>query len=304
MAAVTVDEVVLTIRELMFDRFLVPSFVLKEISGGKVTVNATQLTIVGGGESPVTKDFLFSTYPTIGSLVSGMLAQEVILAHTPYFREGTPSTELLNVTDRSLDTAFQGFRGNFFSRDYIILRILKYYREILGITLEDEAALSNVIGQLVRPSEEHLCLWVAYTLVDERRLYENAAKYLNYSYTDGSDYTGSGDINDTGSITVNIGSVFSLSENENEGYFSENYNGVGSDNFWGDRYSFWYKLLLYLRDKLEQEFRDYGFRKDTVIQGTSELIREYDFRSYYDSYPFTLSPLSRGILSKTPASAP
>ena len=83
------------------------------------------------------------------------------------------------------------------------------------------------------------------------------------------------------------------------GFLYEDFNRVGSDNIWGDRYSFWYKLMVYLRDLLETTFGDYSLRKDNVIPGYISLQRELDFRSYYDSYPFTLSPLSRGIISKT-----
>ena len=82
--------------------------------------------------------------------------------------------------------------------------------------------------------------------------------------------------------------------------FYEDFNRVGSDNVWGDRYSFWYRLMLYLRGLLEEQFGDYSLRKDNVIPGYIQLIREYDFRAYYDSYPFSLSPLSRGILSRVP----
>jgi hypothetical protein len=58
--------------------------------------------------------------------------------------------------------------------------------------------------------------------------------------------------------------------------------------------------MLYLRGLLEETFGDYSLRKDNVIPGYIQLQRELDFREYFDSYPFTLSPLSRGILSKTP----
>ena len=173
-----------------------------------------------------------------------------------------------------------------------------YYLRVLDIS--NVEINDNLIGKLVRPSEKHMAIWVAYHLVDKRRLYEAAAGAIGQSFTDGSDYESSSD--SAGTITtVQIGSVFSITEEpDEEGFFYEDFNRVGSDNVWGDRYSFWYKLMLYLRGLLEDTFGDYSLRKDNVIPGYISLTRELDFRSYYDSYPFTLSPLSRGILSKTP----
>ena len=133
-------------------------------------------------------------------------------------------------------------------------------------------------------------------------MYENAAGAIGQSFTDGSDYNGSTDMSNSAgtTTTVQIGSVFSVTEDPSKGYFYEDYNRVGSDNVWGDRYSFWYRLMLYLRDLLENTFGDYSLRKDNVIPGYISLQRELDFREYFDSYPFVLSPLSRGIISKTP----
>jgi hypothetical protein len=146
-----------------------------------------------------------------------------------------------------------------------------------------------------------MALWVAYHIVEKRRLYEQAATAIGQVFTDGSDYVGSDLSQSMGTTTTTqIGSVFTITEDPSKGFFYEDFNRVGSDNVLGDRYSFWYKLQLWLRDQIEEMFGDYSLRKNTVFNGYTELVRELDFRSYYDSYPFTLSPLSRGILSKTP----
>ena len=100
--------------------------------------------------------------------------------------------------------------------------------------------------------------------------------------------------------TVQIGSVFNITEDPTTQDLYENVAQVGVDSVWADRFSFWYRLQLYLRELLETQFGDYSLRKNQVIPGYVELRRELDFRSYFDNWPFTLSPLSRGILSKTP----
>lgn len=320
-AKVTLNEIITAVRELTFDRFIIPAFAIKHIGEGYVVsiVPAEKgydptdenndpkdggyleikNTIAETTVEPIVLNF--SEFQTMESLMNELIAQEIIVAYTPYFRGSELTSSLIKVTDRSLakeEDNFTAYRRYFFSDEEIISMICWYYWRVLDIPnveLTDE-----IIAKLQRPSEKHMAIWVSYWLVDKRRLYEQAANAIGQSFTDGSDYVGSSDTGAGTTTTVNIGSVFSITEDPSEGYFIEDFNSVGSDNIWGDRYSFWYRLMLYLRDLLETQFGDYSLRKDNVIPGYISLQRELDFRSYFDSYPFTLSPLSRGILSKTP----
>lgn len=299
--AVTLNEVVTAVRELTFDRFIIPAFAIKQVSDGSVSVNppgnedAGSIIITIDGTAHT---YSFTDYPTMESLMAQFINDGIVVAYTPYFHGKEPTSALIKVTDKNLSTDnFTAFRKYFFSDEEIKAMIEWYYYRVLDIT--GVAITDELLGMLIRPSEMHMAIWVSYHLVDKRRLYENAAGAIGQSFTDGSDYEG---FNDEGSglhTTVQIGSVFTITEDpDSEGFFYEDFNRVGSDNVWGDRYSFWYKLMLYLRGLLEDTFGDYSLRKDNVIPGYISLIRELDFRAYYDSYPFVLSPLSRGILSK------
>ena len=241
----------------------------------------------------------FQKYKTLESIMEALIEAGIVVAYTPYFRGEESSTSLIQVTERELTEDVTLFRKYFFSDDEIKKWISWYYLRVLDIPnvhLHD-----GIIGRLQRPSEKHLALWVSYFLVDRRRLYEAAAGAIGQTFTDGSDYTGSNVSDGIGTTTTTqIGSVFTITEDPTKGYFYEDFNRIGSDNVLGDRYSFWYRLQCWLRDQLEELFGDYSLRKDNVMPGYISLTRELDFRSYYDSYPFTLSPLSRGILSKTP----
>lgn len=292
------------VRELTFDRFIVPAFSVKAM-GGEYSIEVTtgdtaSLKIthkVGDAAETTVADILFTTYTTLESVVNKLIDLGIVIAYTPYFKGSEPSTGLIKVPKKLLTDNFTGFRRYFFSDQEIKNQIAFYYCKVLdlvGIEITDD-----VIGRLVRPSEQHMAIWVAYQMVDKRRLYENASLAISSSFTDGSDYVGA--VADTvpSATSVQIGSVFSISENAAEGFFQEDFNRMGSDNIWGDRYSFWYKLMLYLRQLLEETFGDVSLRKSNIIVSSTELVRDLDFRSYYDSYPFTLSPLSRGILSKT-----
>lgn len=321
---VTLNEIMTAVRELTFDRFIIPAFAIKqmgenfyvdidktfvpetdgdteEVIKGKLTIYKVADTTETESEE-IEKELIvelsFNDYPTLEDIMNALIEANVVVAYTPYFRGTEPSTALIQVKGKELTEDFTAFRRYFFSDEEIKEMIRWYYWVVLDI--KDVELTDEIVGKLVRPSEKHLAIWVSYYLVDKRRLYENAANAIGQTFTDGSDYTGSSDTTAGTVTTVQIGSVFNITEDPNTGYFYEDFNRVGSDNVWGDRYSFWYRLMLYLRDLLETQFGDYSLRKDNVIPGYISLQRELDFRSYYDSYPFTLSPLSRGILSKTP----
>lgn len=306
--SVTLKELVTAVRELTFDRFIIPAFALKENAGFVVSVTpmgseagvTTGALIYKNVESKEEKVFPYLEYPTMGEMMTALIEAEIVVAYTPYFRDAEPSHTLIKVTDKSLEEDITLFRRYFFSDEEIAETIKWYYYKVLDII--DVPLTDEVIARLQRPSERHLAIWVAYQLVEKRRLYESAAGAIGQSFTDGSDYTGTSEASMGAgtTTTVQIGSVFSITEDPKAGYFYEDFNRVGSDNILGDRYSFWYKLQLYLRDLLETQFGDYQLRKDNVIPGYITLTRELDFRSYFDSYPFTMSPLSRGIVSKTP----
>lgn len=325
-AKVTLNEIMTAVRELTFDRFIVPAFAIKqmgeghfltidktftpevedaseEIMKGKLSIYKVATSNIEGSTEEPTKEaiaeFTFHEHPTLESLMNALIEANIVVAYTPYFKGTEPSDVLIQVKDKELIEDLTTFRRYFFSDEEIKSMISWYYWRVLEI--KDVQLTEEIISRLVRPSERHMAIWVSYYLVDKRRLYEAAAGSIGQTFTDGSDYIGSDLSSATGTTTTTqIGSVFTITEDPTKGYFYEDFNRVGSDNVLGDRYSFWYRLQLWLRDLLEQQFGDYSLRKDNVIPGYVSLQRELDFRSYYDSYPFQLSPLSRGILSKTP----
>lgn len=307
--AVTLNEVITAVREITFDRFVIPAFALKEMGEGYfLSIDKDygssdikgRLLISHKSDDEAQTEIIslpFSEYPTMESLVTKLIEEGIVVAYTLYFMGEESSDSLLSVTDKELTENVTLFRKYFFSDNEITRWISWYYFKVLD--LPDVELTDSIIEQLIRPSERHMALWVSYQVVGRRRLFELASSSLSNCFTDGSDYAGSSDLNAGTSVSVTIGSVFNITEDPNSGFFYEDYNRIGSDNILGDRFSFWYRLQLWIREQLEEIFGDYSLRKDMVMMGHIELERELDFRSYYDSYPFTLSPLSRGILSKT-----
>lgn len=275
---VTLNEIMLAVREVTFDRFIIPAFAIKqmganfyvdidktflpetdepeEVLKGKLTIYKESHSSDGETTEPIVENIVelpFNDYPTLEDIMNALIEANIVVAYTPYFRGQEPSTILIPVKHKELTEDFTSFRRYFFSNDEVIDCIEYYYSRVLDIKGKDID--DDLVGKLVRPSEKHLVLWVAYHLVDKRRLYECAAGSIGQSFTDGSDYTGSDISSSMGTTTTTqIGSVFTITEDPTKGYFYEDFNRVGSDNVLGDRYSFWYKLMLYLRDLLEQQF--------------------------------------------------
>lgn len=343
---VTLNEIRLAVRELSFDRFLIPAFAVKEMGEGYFIIidkdyspanpdleeetevdntepNDTEVEIEPVNEEEkveaylkgrlliVRKDengdivetkveIIFNDTPTLEDLMNKFIEEGIVVAYTPYFK-GTQSVRtLITVKEKELTEDFTAFRRYFFSEDEIDDYIRWYYGKVLSIP--NVELTDDIIGKLQRPSEKHMAIWVAYYVVDKRRVYEQANAALSSTFTDGSDYTGAADTSSGAGTqtTVTIGSVFNITENPSEGFFATDFNKVGSDQFWGDRFSFWYRLSLYLRDLLETQFGDFSLRKDNVIPGKLQLEDPLRFRQYFDSYPFVVSPLTRGILSRIP----
>ncbi len=311
---VSLNDIRLTVRELIFDRFVVPTFGFKGFSGHTLSIIPPADEVEGSlvydaispSGSPITITLPLTA--TLDELVEQCISKNIVFAYTPYYVGSTLLSALIP-GDHVLSGPVTLFRRSFFSDAVIEDMIRLYYTRVLSIIVDpaedavtpDPLApvknLNYYIPLLIAPSERHLVYWVAYYLVEQRRTYEAASVVIGNTYSDGSNYSSYYGSSSPTDITVSIGSVFTVREDPTNGFFLDDYNRLGSDNIWGDKYSFWYKLMLYLRQKMEVEFGYYGLRLSEVMESDIILERPQNFRSYFDSYPFTLSPLSRGIIS-------
>ena len=312
---VQITDILQTVRELTFDRFIIPGVAIKAIPGKTITINASFFWIKNTDGTDFYKGDL-SVLTTYKALTDDLLSKAIVFSYTVYFNGSELCTTFIPVTDAPLTVDFIANKRYFFSDATVKQELIYYYYKILCINatasptttnpapidfpvVADDTIINAWLALLKYPSEKHMALWISYNLVDKRRLYEVAAEYVGLNYSDGTVYsTGSkGGTENATETTVQIGSVFSITEDPNNGDLYEDFNKLGSDNVLGDKHTFWYRLMLYLREKLENEFGDYSLRKDTVISSDSTYHNAINFRAYYDSYPFTLSPLSRNIVT-------
>lgn len=300
----TLTEILIAVREISFDRFPIPSFVLKTIPNAAVTNDNSNFKIL-----PVPTATALFNYPytpdiandTLENLTNALITDNRVIAYTGYYSAFDKPDQLLKYTAKPFGTTpITVFRRFFLSDLKLIDLIIEYYHNVLKITETDTVSLPTDVTELNSETIQHLTLWVALNLVDQRRIAEQAAMIYQMNWSDGSGAVAGANLNTPGqNVTVQIGNVFTLSDSNavTNNYFSEDFNRVGSDNVLGDKESWWFKLWLYLRDKLERTFGDYSFRGDNVIVGKIILQKDLNYFAYYDSYPFTLSSLTRNIIS-------
>ena len=219
---VTLNEIMTAVRELTFDRFIIPAFAIKQKDGCNIIVQPTtegdsqaRLEITKAETSETVFVVYFSECDTMEKLMNKLIDSGIIVAYTPYFRGEEPTSSLIKVT-KSLNEDFTAFRRYFFSDNTIKDMIRWYYQRVLDII--NVNLTDDIVGRLTRPSEKHLAIWVSYFLIDKRRMYESAAQTIGQTFTDGSNYVGSTDSSGAGiTTTVQIGSVFSIQEDPSKG---------------------------------------------------------------------------------------
>lgn len=329
-----VEAVIAYIRELVFDRFGSPTFFLAAKAQNNfsypvttdltLSIDTTRL-LVKKSDSVALVSISFSDYPTLGQVLDKLSAQpELTVIFSGSFIGTEPSNTLRQMPDTKLCQFIPVTRTVTFSDSYIKKiwekYVSQYYCQCTCNANTDWELEFSVPG-FNCSREEHLALWTAYQLVGQRRLYDAAAQALMQTGTGTALEVASGtpfvDSSSFGvksggtSTTVNVGDVFTLSEEPNAMWGVQNDGAIpqdmlapwqkGSDNVLMDYYSFWYRLQLWIRDKFETAFpTDNSLRKDTVILGKDKLINTKNWWAYFDNYPWTFSPYLRGMPSFNP----
>jgi len=295
----TIEDVVKSARELSFDRFVTPTFYVSEKEAGEsITITTTALTITKAAVTQLT--ITFSEYPTLEDVINKLITEQYPISYSASYISTEPSNSLLPLSATVLSTPVSVYRRVFFSNSEVLEVLRRYFVMLLGYSYEDayDIELTTTFEALgiSNAQPHHMALWIAYWLVDRRRVYEMAAETMGQSTYMFSGMSGVGE----GGVSINtsLADVFSITDEPMERYNEgELAHGVGADNVLGDAASFWYRLQLWLRSQFERLFGDFALRADTVVVGQFDLQKDQNFYAFYDQYPYTISPLSREILS-------
>ena len=295
---VTLTDFNRSVRELSFDRFVTPTFFINK-TGAFVTITNDAFTLEQNGESQI---FSFSSFPFIEDVANSVAGSsfDIPISFGASYIPTDPSNSFLPLNRKSIEFMTAIFRRYFFS-DAAIANSVKEFLYKRGLVSYGQSInVAEVIGELKEPQDKYLAMMVAYQLLDIRRLHELAANALGQStFSLSGDAQIFSSVGDDYSMNVSIGSVFNLSNSPQDSSELKESAKVGADNVLGDLSSFWYKLQLWLRDKIEQCFGDFSLRKDQAIPGKIQLEKDLNWYAYFDNYPYTISPYTRGILQNS-----
>ena len=201
-------------------------------------------------------------------------------------------------------------RRYYFSYDRYYRYFRHYCTYFYSRYLEDTSSIDSVIRGLPEQRIPHLTMFSAFYALEDRRLYDKAADSL-FGGADDFDMLSGGANSIYGAqksaglkTSVSIGSVFNLDDDPTtSGANSVKKPGgavaqVGADNILGDEHSYYYMLQGMIRKRFEDIYRDYSLRSNEVVEGSMDLspVRDANFMAYFDSFPFTISPLARGVV--------
>lgn len=301
----TLSEIITSARELSFDRFVTPCFFVRGNAGDKLTITADAARVFDGSNVEV---YYFNLIDkTLQDLVTDMIvhSRKFQISYSSSFIGGEPANSVIAIQGLKIDSPVPVYRRYFFSDKYITFELVRdYFITQLRMDCGCESTINyeEAISKFKCPRDRHLALWLAFYMLEKRRLFELAANTLNQSTFN----NGNGDIglvsssSSSASLTMSIGDVFSLSDSPSGGgALEEGFNRPGAENIFGDKDSFWYRNQCYVREMFERLFGDFSLRPNQVMFGEIELQKDLNYYAYFDSYPYTLSPITRGILSRS-----
>lgn len=283
------------IRKIIYDSYPIRTFVFKPKEDRYITISSSEFVLKNSlGE--ILFDASFENYPDMGSLAKAFLEVQpsVVFGITPLFSHEYPTKNTLKL-EAALTEEISWYRHNFFSDEQIYFVVNRYmdihFPEYIG-----ESTENKILMALIPNSRQyrHCILWCGFNLLYERRVSEFMSARLSTSFSDGSAILSAE--NYKGSINVSIGSVFSISDELSPSVLEDKFNRVGSESQLGDTDSVWFRLQMYIRSLMENEFADFSLRPNEVMQSTIILERPLDFFSYFGSYPFVTSPDPREVM--------
>ena len=265
---------IIAIRELVLDVSPVPclevfeqDFLLSKTSEGLV---------ISGVAYPYTE--LKKFYDLTKKLVDLGITDYTIL---PEFVSVEEVKYIVEPTSEELDaTSFTLRREHYFSTntiDSIIEEFFAYYNPYDGVP-KTTFQLFNSLDYFGR---KKMIFWVAYYLVDKKRMYYASSEQM-IDLANSS--VGTTFKNTKESLTTKVGEVFTATET-----IDEDGKGLGGfTSLWGDKYSYYTKLQLYIRDRFERQFKDFSLRDDAMICQTFTIEKNWEHSAWIN----TMNPSS------------
>jgi len=252
-----------SIREIILDTGLVQCF---KVSGQGLPFKKTPSEVtLGTVIKPISDAGVLKLYDLIALLVEKEVAVEILPDYV--------ATEYISGL---FDFDYNLIAGetkilkakNYFSNSVIETVMIEFFSKFLSYD-GHEHTTESIFEKLNYFQKGKLILWVAYYLVDRRRMFYASTSIL---IGNANGATGSSFKNTTKEVTTRIGDVYTETERDSD-------NGKGLDGFtslWGDQDSYLTRLQLYIRDKYEKLFNDFSLRDNAMISQTFTMVKTWE----------------------------
>lgn len=273
-----------SIRELILDVGLVQCFKLYEqdLSFSKTSTEFqvdTEVKLIGPDND------LYKLYDLIGFLAEKSVKYDILPDYVATeFVGGLIDFDIPKVgedgyvvkakhyfTDETIETVMVDFFANYMPFDGI------------------ERSVVDIFDKLTYYQKRKLILWVAFHLVDKRRM-QMASTSVMIGLANGDSLLGSTFENKQLEVTTRIGEVYTETERIMD-------DGTGANNLtslWGDKYSYLTKLQLYIRGKFEKLFSDFSLRDDVAVSQTFTMEKTWQNDAWIDTHEWSYDTL--GVL--------
>lgn len=282
----TYDQAIRSIRELVYDTNPVQTL---SIGGQDFSFEKTDTSIAFADES-----YTFSELPKFYDLVGKFFEKKIGYILLPDYVATEYTSGLMNVQETfTKDGEYKTlYRKSYFSQEEIegaMERAFPYFLAYWGVP----RYTVDIYNDLDYWDRKRLVLLTAYFLLDKRRMQMAGTMELirrTPALGGGVDVCamGDGDLKNTEtSVTTRIGDVFTVTEKITE-------EGKGLEGFtslWGDKYSYFSKLQLYLRDLYERQFGDFSLRDNVMRNSTFYLEKGWEPSAWVDTINFSQTTL-------------
>lgn len=283
---ISYQQAIRSIREVVLDTSPVQCF---NVSGQGFSFKKD-----GNGFVIDTDTYTFEQVEKYYDLIRKLRAKEVTIEILPDYVTTEKSDLTSDFDYADITTSKLVARENYFS-DYTIEKVMEeFFANYLSYDAIPKTT-ERMFNDLDYMWRKKLILWVAYYLVDRKRM--NYASVSEMIRLQSNSTSTEGCVNDSQfkntekTITTRVGEVFTVTERETD-------SGKGLDgftDFWGDKYGYFTKLQLYIRDRFEKQFKDFSLRDDCMISQSFTMEKNWQEFAWVDTH--NMSEYTRDVLN-------
>lgn len=285
------DQCLAAIREITLDLGPVQSFAVRKASPGFNFSKSDTEVVIDTDTFPIADAAVAKVY----AVVPKLLLKNALVDYYPDYVPLDVTKNLVNFSfvaaDLEASTGAKVSRTYYFSTEMIEEVMEDFFNKYVpydGI----EKSVRDIVNSLDYLETRKMCYWVAYFLIDRRRMLTASAETMVKKNTFlGITTSSTGNLlNTERTVTMRIGESFTVTEAPAK----DDTQLTGFQSLWGDKYDYLTKLQMYLRDRFERLFGDYSLRDNVAVSTTVTLEKNWNPFAYFDTQE--LSQFTRDLI--------